>query len=88
MVAAATVLVMGVGLRTLIDQGFSSGNAGLLDRALFALLGIIVVLAIATYSRYSLVSWLGEAGLYRCSRERSPLASQHRTGIPLHWDRK
>ena len=35
-----------------------------------------------------LVSWLGEAGLYRCSRERSPLASQHRTGIPLHWDRK
>jgi ATP-binding cassette subfamily B protein len=59
-VAAATVLVMGVGLRTLIDQGFSSGNAGLLDRALFALLGIIVVLAIATYSRYSLVSWLGE----------------------------
>ncbi len=59
-IAAATVLVMGLGLRTLIDQGFSSGNAGLLDRALFALLGIIVVLAAATYGRYSLVSWLGE----------------------------
>ncbi len=59
-VAAATVLVMGVGLRTLIDQGFSSGDAGLLDRALFVLLAIIVVLAFATYSRYSLVSWLGE----------------------------
>ncbi|MGE0651466.1 MAG: ABC transporter transmembrane domain-containing protein [Alphaproteobacteria bacterium] len=59
-IAAATVLVMGVGLRTLVDQGFSSGDSGLLDRALFVLLGIIVVLSLATYSRYSLVSWLGE----------------------------
>ncbi len=59
-VAAATVLFMGVGLRTLVDQGFSSGDSGLLDRALFVLLGIIVLLALATYSRYSLVSWLGE----------------------------
>jgi ATP-binding cassette subfamily B protein len=59
-VAAGTVLVMGVGLRTLVDQGFSAGDSGLLDRALFALLGIIVVLSLATYSRYALVSWLGE----------------------------
>ena len=59
-VAAATVLVMGMGLRTLVDQGFSSGDSGLLDRALFVLMGIIVLLALATYSRYSLVSWLGE----------------------------
>lgn len=59
-VAAGTLLVMGVGLRTLIDQGFASNDSGLLDRALFILLGVIVVLALATYSRYSLVSWLGE----------------------------
>src|SRR5690606_4383149 len=59
-VAAGTVLVMGLGLRMLVDQGFASGDAGLLDRALVSLLGVIVVLALATYSRYSLVSWLGE----------------------------
>ncbi|MCH8918420.1 MAG: ATP-binding cassette domain-containing protein [Alphaproteobacteria bacterium] len=58
--AAATVLAVGVGLRMLVDQGFSGQDTGLLDRALLGLLAVIVVLAIATYSRYSLVSWLGE----------------------------
>jgi ATP-binding cassette subfamily B protein len=58
--AAGTVLVMGIGLRTLVDEGFTSGDSGPLDQALFGLLGVIVVLALATYSRYSLVSWLGE----------------------------
>ncbi len=58
--AAATVLAVGVGLRMLVDQGFSGQDTGLLDRALLGLLVVIVVLAIATYSRYSLVSWLGE----------------------------
>ncbi|MEE8516387.1 MAG: ABC transporter transmembrane domain-containing protein [Alphaproteobacteria bacterium] len=59
-VAAATVLAMGVGLRHLIDDGFSGGDAALLDQALFALLGVICVLAAATYARFYLVSWLGE----------------------------
>ncbi|HEY4133827.1 MAG TPA: ABC transporter transmembrane domain-containing protein [Alphaproteobacteria bacterium] len=58
--AAGTVLVMGVGLRRLVDGGFAQGNAGLLDQSLFALLGVIIVLAIATYSRFFLVTWLGE----------------------------
>jgi ATP-binding cassette subfamily B protein len=59
-VAAVTVLVVGVGLRMLVDQGFAGQDAGLLDRALLGLFVVIVVLAFATYSRYSLVSWLGE----------------------------
>ncbi len=59
-VAALTVLTVGVGLRVLIDQGFKSGEAALLDRALVGLLGVVVILALATYGRYSLVSWLGE----------------------------
>ncbi|MDX1484042.1 MAG: ABC transporter transmembrane domain-containing protein [Alphaproteobacteria bacterium] len=58
--AALTVLAMGLGLKALVDQGFRSGEPGLLDQALMGLLAVIVVLAIATYSRYSLVSWLGE----------------------------
>jgi ATP-binding cassette subfamily B protein len=59
-VAAATVLAMGIGLRRLVDDGFTSGNAGLLDQSLFVLLGVILLLAAATYSRFFLVTWLGE----------------------------
>ncbi|MCH7543335.1 MAG: ATP-binding cassette domain-containing protein [Proteobacteria bacterium] len=59
-VAAGTVLVMGLGLRRLVDEGFASGDTALLDDALFALLGVIVVLAGASYARFYLVSWLGE----------------------------
>ena len=59
-VAAGTVLVMGLGLRRLVDEGFASGDTALLDGALVALLVVIVVLAGATYARFYLVSWLGE----------------------------
>ncbi len=59
-VAAGTVLVMGAGLRRLVDGGFSGGNPALLDQSLFALLGVIIVLACATYGRFFLVTWLGE----------------------------
>ena len=59
-VAAGTVLAMGLGLRRLVDEGFASGDTALLDGALVALLGVIVVLAGATYARFYLVSWLGE----------------------------
>jgi ATP-binding cassette subfamily B protein len=59
-VAASAVLIMGVGLRSLVDQGFSSGDTGLLDDALIALLVVILVLTAATYARFFLVSWIGE----------------------------
>lgn len=58
--AAGTVLALGMGLRTLVDEGFSAGDAGLLDQALMVLLGVIVLLAFATYGRFYLVSWVGE----------------------------
>jgi ATP-binding cassette subfamily B protein len=59
-IAASAVLVMGVGLRSLIDHGFSSGNEELLDHALVGLFIIIVSLTAATYARFFLVSWIGE----------------------------
>ncbi|MBE0612569.1 MAG: ATP-binding cassette domain-containing protein [Burkholderiales bacterium] len=59
-VAAGCVLVLGQGLRRVIDRGFSSGDAALLDGALVALLAVIVVMAIATYTRFYFVSWIGE----------------------------
>ncbi len=59
-VSAGTVLSLGQGLRTLVDQGFSEGDAALLDRALLVLVGAVVVLAVSTYARFFLVSWIGE----------------------------
>jgi len=58
--AAGTVLALGQGLRALVDKGFSGGDARLLDTALLVLLVVILLLAAATYSRFYLVSWLGE----------------------------
>ncbi|MCW2246428.1 ATP-binding cassette subfamily B protein [Azospirillum fermentarium] len=60
MVAAATVLGLGQGLRVLVDQGFAAGDTGLLDRALLVLLGVIVLMAASTYGRFYLVTWVGE----------------------------
>ncbi len=59
-VAAATVLSLGVGLRKLVDEGFSGGNAALLDQALVVLFGAVLLLAAASYARFFLVSWIGE----------------------------
>lgn len=59
-VAASTVLALGSGLRHLVDQGFVSGNAGLLDQAVLVLMAVVALLAGATFARFYLVSWLGE----------------------------
>ncbi len=58
--AAATVLVIGSGLRLLIDKGFAGGRPELLDQALVGLLAVVAVLAFASFGRFYLVSWLGE----------------------------
>ena len=60
MLAASSVLVLGVGLRYLIDGAFGDGRIGALDHALEAALIVIVVLAVATFARAYLVTWLGE----------------------------
>src|SRR5260221_11988497 len=59
-VAATTVLALGQGLRRLVDAGFRSGEAALLDHAVFILIGVVIVLAVSTYCRFYLVSWIGE----------------------------
>src|SRR6266851_1750760 len=72
-VAAATVLALGQGLRFLIDGGFRSGETAPLDRAVFILIFVVVVLAASTYCRFYLVSWIGErvvADLRRAVFER------------------
>jgi len=61
MVAAGTVLWLGSGLRILIDQGFGAGGSSeLLDQAAIVLLGLVALMAVASYARFYLVSWIGE----------------------------
>ncbi|MBU0724845.1 MAG: ATP-binding cassette domain-containing protein [Alphaproteobacteria bacterium] len=59
-IAATTVLGLGMGLRYLVDGAFGSGNPDLLDQAVIVLLGVVFVLAGASYARFYLVSWIGE----------------------------
>ncbi|NBB84123.1 MAG: ATP-binding cassette domain-containing protein [Alphaproteobacteria bacterium] len=59
-VAAGTVLALGQGVRTLVDRGFGAGDAALLDRALLILIGVTVLLTVASFGRFFLVSWIGE----------------------------
>ncbi len=58
--AGGTVLSIVGGLRYVIDKGFLASDPHMLDTTLFRLLIAIVVLAAATFGRYSLVTWLGE----------------------------
>ncbi len=60
LVAAACTLAVGQGLKLVIDRGFTAGDGAELDHALFGLLAIIAVMAIATYVRFYNVSWIGE----------------------------
>jgi ATP-binding cassette subfamily B protein len=59
-VAASAVLAVGQGLKFVVDRGFAASNAAELDRMLALMLGVIVVMAGATYMRFYHVSWLGE----------------------------
>ncbi len=58
--AAGLVLLLGQGLRRLIDDGFANGNAAHLDTAALAMFGVVAALAVSTAARFYLMSWLGE----------------------------
>src|SRR5438477_614734 len=60
LIAAGCALAMGQGLKLVIDRGFTAADPHALDQALFALLGVIAVMAVATYVRFYNVSWIGE----------------------------
>ncbi|MCP1675942.1 ATP-binding cassette subfamily B protein [Natronocella acetinitrilica] len=59
-IAAAGVLVLGQGLRLVIDRGFADGNPALLDQALLGVLVVVSILAMASALRYYMVTWIGE----------------------------
>jgi ATP-binding cassette subfamily B protein len=68
-IAAGGFLVIGQGLRVVIDRGLAAGDARALDQALFFLLAVVAMMAAATYARFYLISWLGERVVADLRRE-------------------
>ncbi|MDZ7853277.1 MAG: ABC transporter transmembrane domain-containing protein [Halomonas sp.] len=60
LLAASSVLILGQGLRLVIDQGFLAADRARLNQALGMLLVVVSVLAMASALRYYLVTWIGE----------------------------
>ncbi|MDR3437042.1 ABC transporter transmembrane domain-containing protein [Telmatospirillum sp.] len=59
-ISSLMVLLLGQGLRHIVDQGLRAGDASLLDRTVIAFCVVVVLLAAATGARFYLVSWIGE----------------------------
>jgi ATP-binding cassette subfamily B protein len=60
LMTAAINLSLGQGVKFVIDNGFIAGSAEQLQSAILVLIGLISLLAIGTFSRFYLMSWLGE----------------------------
>ncbi|WP_444677996.1 ABC transporter transmembrane domain-containing protein [Halomonas sp. E19] len=58
--ASGSVLLLGQGLRLVIDQGFLAADATRLNQTLGVMLAIVSLLAGASALRYYQVSWIGE----------------------------
>ncbi|WP_315853591.1 ABC transporter transmembrane domain-containing protein [Marinobacterium arenosum] len=57
---ALATLAIGQGVRLLIDAGFLAGIRSELDQAILLILLLTSLVALGTFSRFYLVSWLGE----------------------------
>ena len=57
---AGATLSLGRGLQVLIDEGFGSGDSARLTAAVTLLVVIAAAMAVGTFVRFYLVSWLGE----------------------------
>src|SRR5437660_1078772 len=81
LVAAGAVLAIGQGLKGVIDRGFGAGNAAELDRTLALMLVVIVVMAVATFTRFYFVSWIGE----RVTADLRRSVFDHLLRLPPGW---
>ena len=60
-ISSSSVLGMGAALRYLVDKGLSKGDSVMLDHAFEILIGVIMLLSISTFTRFYLVSYIGES---------------------------
>ncbi|MGC1331894.1 ABC transporter transmembrane domain-containing protein [Pseudomonas sp.] len=59
-VTAGITLSMGQGIRLLVDQGFLTQSPELLNRSIGVFMLLVMALAVGTFVRFYLVSWIGE----------------------------
>ena len=59
-VTAGITLSMGQGIRLLVDQGFMTQSPHLLNQTIGLFMALVMGLAIGTFARFYLVSWIGE----------------------------
>ncbi|MEQ7922562.1 ABC transporter transmembrane domain-containing protein [Xanthomonas sp. WHRI 1810A] len=59
-VTAGITLSMGQGIRLMVDQGFMTRSPTLLNETIGLFMLLIVALALGTFARFYLVSWIGE----------------------------
>ncbi|UZJ59110.1 ABC transporter transmembrane domain-containing protein [Pseudomonas sp. KU26590] len=59
-VTAGITLSMGQGIRLMVDQGFMTRSPTLLNETIGLFMGLVVALALGTFARFYLVSWIGE----------------------------
>ncbi|NIF26789.1 ATP-binding cassette domain-containing protein [Pantoea sp. Tr-811] len=76
-VTAAITLSMGQGIRLLVDQGFMTGSAHQLNQTIGLFLVLVLALAVGTFSRFYLVSWIGE----RCVADIRRAVFDHLIGL-------
>lgn len=53
-------LSLGQGVRLIVDEGFIAGSLEALNQTLLIFLGVVVLMAIGTFVRFYLVTWIGE----------------------------
>jgi len=59
-VGAGSWLLLGQGIKAVVDDGFIANNADRLDQTMFMVMGIALVGSIAAYFRFYWMIWLGE----------------------------
>ena len=59
-VTAGITLSMGQGIRLMVDQGFMTRSPTLLNETIGLFMVLVVALAVGTFARFYLVSWIGE----------------------------
>ncbi|WP_442967270.1 ABC transporter transmembrane domain-containing protein [Pseudomonas sp. WJP1] len=59
-VTAGITLSMGQGIRLLVDQGFMTQSPQLLNQSIGLFMLLVIGLAVGTFARFYLVSWIGE----------------------------
>jgi ATP-binding cassette, subfamily B, bacterial len=60
MFTAAITLSMGQGIKLLVDQGLATQSQAALNRSIGFFFVLVLALAVGTFSRFYLVSWIGE----------------------------